>query len=728
MVEIDLEKLGSVEVDSRLKLDLKISVDELFNKYPSLVEDLPNEAIQVIRDAEGTWRGEKTKGYEEEITEYFQKVKSVSGTLGVGEDEIDELENIDAIKGQEMDEGVVYYKDGELTYDKDTGAAEGRIRLSAEGNEGKVVPVALSEKLKLYLEHDGTPVEDKDSETTGILSVSNESTEDRLWDIDLELKDKSATDIKDDDIYIRELAPGEVEEQEYTIDAEIQNAVEVNEFISTLNDPEIMSYALVLNAENEIYVAITLKNTAEEAISNVSVKKFIPSEYENVEIIGSSLGEARYDSADENAVIWEIENVEGYGEAKLELRLTVTVEEIESKVRSGKILVDYNAPFSISGMGINKFDAYTNNAFYIIQSELDEKPDVFDCEFVFENKSEFMVQLVNADVYDPSDQSQKFVDVDPGEVPPLPARAQWLSNRWEFETEEGEDPQFRNRVEFFVVADHQITTTGVIDIEDIELAVSAITGDVSYDVTRLPSFKVTPFNVTMKAENTGGSDLDELVLKENIEAGYQPPLPEDIVVSLNGDEIELGEDEIIIEPNDQEPDRDHTVYIKMQNLKDTPIEAFHPGDTLEVNHPITAYKPTKDTVYHTDMLYTANTYPAGKALEVVPENADIEIEVVHIRKRFIKGKEIIALSGEGEYEITLYVVNKGNHDLENYGVADKIPDNFEYYDESEEPEVESMEGVDVLKWKIDSIAPEERYEITYKLKGEGKPSDAQVGY
>lgn len=725
MVEIDLGDLGSVEVDSRLKLDLTISVDELFNKYPSLVEDLPQEAIQIIRDSVGSWRGEKTKKHEGAIREYFQKVKSVARPLGVGEDEIDEMDNIDGVKRQEMDEGRVGYGSGTSTYDRDSGAKEGEIELGPAGQEGKVVPVALKEELKLYLEHDGTPNSDKPAETKGVFMVSNESSKDRLWDIDIKLKDIESTNLEEEDFYIRELPAGEVDETEYEIEVEGQNVMEVSEFISTLNDPEIESYALVLNADNEIYCSINLKNTSEETISGIELKKMIPEDYDDVDIIGTSLGEADYDTEEDRAILWKIDSMEGETEAKLELKLTVTIEDIESKVRSGEIMVSYDAPFSLSGISVDKFDAYTNNSFYIIQSELDEKPDVFDCQFVFENKSEFMIQLVNADVYDPEDSDVKYVDIDAGEIPPLPEGAQWLSNRWDYESEEGVDPQFRNKVEFFVVADHQISTTGVLEIADVELAVAGISGEVTYNVSRLPSFKISPFSVTMKAENTGGADLNEITLTENIEAGYKPPEKDEIVVTLNGNEIEVSDDAIIIEPDDQAEDIAHTVSIKLENLRDTPIEAFRPGDTLVATHPITAWKPAKESYYQSDVGYSANTYPAGKALEVIPENADVEIEVVHIRKRFIKGKEITALAEAGEYEITLYVENKGEYDLENYEVVDKIPEDFEYYDVTEDPEVESVEGMDILKWTIDSIAPGDRSEIRYKLRGEGKPSDAQ---
>ena len=164
--------------------------------------------------------------------------------------------------------------------------------------------------------------------------------------------------------------------------------------------------------------------------------------------------------------------------------------------------------------------------------------------------------------------------------------------------------------------------------------------------------------------------------------------------------------------------------VKLADLKDKPLGAFKPGDTITVSYPIVADKPAKTVIYSSDVLYTANTYPRGQDLEVRPDV--IEIPVIHVRKRLIRGKEIIALAAQGEYEICLYVVNTSDFPLRNYGMEDKVPENFEYSGLSLEPmEINKEEGTDVLKWKIEKIEAGDRFEIRYKLSGTGKPSDAQ---
>ena len=733
MVEINLGDMGSVNVSKKLKANLNVSTDELFEQFQALVGNLSGEATALIRDAVDDGKEVKTKKQEGEIREFFNKIKAVSGTsMGFGADEMDELEESDKLKGEQMDKGTYNYGDSESgeyqTLDRDTGEAEGKVILSGGNEDGKLVPIVINESVKLYLEHDGTTSEENKVETTGFLSIENVSTKDRLWDIDLQLGDVKNTDIEEEVVSIRELASGDKEEVEYKIEGEGEQLIEITEYISTLNDPEIAAFNLVVGVENEIYAKITIKNIASENLTSIDVKKLVPEGFSDVEIVSSSIGETEEESDDDlgRVISWKIEEIEPDQEETLELRLTVSVDSIEDKARSGKISVSYVSPLSISGLKIEKFDAYTNNKFYIGTYEKDEVPDEFECQFSFENNSEYMLRLVNADVYDAENEDTKFVDIDPGEIPPLPEGSRWESNVWDVTTEEGLDPKFRSKVEFFVIADHQITTNGIIDINDLELAVAAIGGEITYDVSRLPSFKESTFYALLKVENTGGSDLNEVSVTETIQEGFKPPTEEEISIMLNGDEIEVDEGVISITPSDTESGYEHVVTVSLKDLRDQDLEAFHPGDVLEVRYPIIADKPEKSVKYVSNASYTANTYPAGQAIEFTPYTDTVEIEVVHIRRRFIKGKTINALADAGEYEITIYVRNTGKFDLENYELADKVPENFEYSDLTDDTtEVSKLEGADVLHWVIEKIEPGDVYEIKYKLTGEGKPSDAQ---
>ena len=719
MARIDLGPgLGFVEVGRRLKANLKVSSDTLFDKFSDLTADLSSESVGIIRGAVDKGTETRLKGNaSSEINDYFEKIKSLSSKLGFGADEMDEYQRSQDYKRQQMDSGDMAYESDEIaTIDRDSGKKEGVIKLAQGKDEGKLVPVKILEKSKIYLEHDGTDAKEE-SVTSGEFSIENVSSKDRLWDIDLTLKNIDSTDFEDETLSIYELAPGEKEEKTYEVKEKAARHIDVAEFISTLNDEDQESYSLVLDADNEIYYNITVTNTTDETLKNVELIKLIPDLFERAKVLRSSLGDTEEGTYDEGKGIkWVIEELKPKHEEKLELKLEVKVEDKDTKVRSGKIYVKYAAPVSLSGLSIDKFDAYTNNSFYTGFSETDETPDKYECQFVFENKSEYLVRLVNADVYDINDESTKYVDVDPGEVSPLPEGAKWKSNIWEFQAEAGREPVFKTKVQFFVIADHQIATEGIMEINDVELAVASIAGELSYDTEELASFRESTFNVNMKVENTGGADLNDVILTENIQDGFRPPEIENVLVKYNGDEIEVGNDSIIINSDG--------VTVELKDLKDKDLGAFKPGDFIEVTYPIVADSPAKIVIYSSDVVYKANTFPAGKTLEVVPEV--IEIPVIHVRKRLIRGKEIIGLAAKGEYEIVLYVVNTGEFVLRNYEVADKVPENFEYSGLSLEPmEVTKMEGLDVLKWKIEKIEAGDRFEIKYKLSGTGKPSDAQ---
>jgi hypothetical protein len=728
MADIDLGKdLGKVEVTSKkFTANLKVNSARLFSMYPTLVEDLSKDAITMIRDAVDKKKEIQPKKSEAEIIEFFQNVKSFSGKLGMGVEEKGEIKKSENLKKQQMDEGKVDYGDRTRTVDRDTGKEEGSIKFGTSGREGKLIPIKIDENFTASLGHDGKLIEGKKVETKGKFSIVNVSNKDRLWDIDLKLAESAGTDLEEEFISVAELAPGKTEEVGYSLTKkELKPLVEIKEFISTLNDPKSESYSLVLNADNNIYTAITIKNLSDAKLTAVEVKKLIPAEFSKADIVHSSIGKTNIDNTDNGKVaIWTIEELGANAEQKIEIRTQVNIKDKNTKVHSGKILVKYTSPTSLSGLKIEKFDAYTNNNFYISSDEQDEEPDKYDCQFTFENKSEFMLRLVNADVYDPKDDKKKYVDIDPEEVPPLPGGAKWVSNSWQYKAEAGVDPHFKTKVEFFVISDHQINTTSTLDIADLELAVASIEGWIKYDVTRLASFKETEFHATMHVENTGGANLNEVILTEKIQTGFVPPAADQVVITLNDEEIELDTDAIKIEPSNQDAKSVHTVTVSLKDLRETELEAFGPGDVVEVKYPIIASRPDKEIKYVSNVLYLANTYPAGKALEVRAQS--VEIEVTHIRKKYYAGKEITALSTAGQYEITLYVVNTGQFELVNYEIIDRIPENFEYSKMTEDPDVKKEAGQDVLKWVIEKIAPGDRYEVKYNLSGEGKPSDAQV--
>jgi hypothetical protein len=155
---------------------------------------------------------------------------------------------------------------------------------------------------------------------------------------------------------------------------------------------------------------------------------------------------------------------------------------------------------------------------------------------------------------------------------------------------------------------------------------------------------------------------------------------------------------------------------------------------VELRYPIHAIQPKEELDFETQAIFNANTYPVGEELEYIPDPEDTPvISVVHIRRKYRLGKEIVPLGKEGKYQIILFLENLGTkkeNTLKNFTIVDKVPDSFEYDEFSMEPEITDEFGEDTLKWEIEVLEPREDIEITYEITGEGEyeAKKAQVTY
>jgi hypothetical protein len=617
----------------------------------------------------------------------------------------------------------------------------------------KLVPITFNEAVSLYLTHDGEPAE-TETKTSGKFTIENTSNKDRIWDVTLDLDDIGSTDL-DKTIEIREINPGKTEETEYKVKDEPKNVLNVSEYLSTLDD-ETASYSLIMGKKNEIFVKVTIHNDSDGDLKNLEVYKFIPSEFEDVDVTKKTEGTTDIvDMEGERAVKWVIDELGAGRDEILSLKFYITVEDIETKVRSGKILVKYSAPYLLSGIRVDaeKFKGSTNNNVYLSVDEEDETPNRFDCKFVFENKSEFDVKLLDAEVHDVNAPSKNFVRVDRDTK--LSKGETWSSEIWEYDLDEGTDPQFIKKVDFTTLANVTAETLTSVDIEDFELAVAALEADLKYDAEELASYRETVFHAIAYVSNTGGADLNEVSYRETIQNNFKAPLAEEIEVRYNGEILDDSIYTVTISPNNTSSDGEHEVLVELKDLVDTSIESFAPGDKLDITYPITADRPAMDVEYRPDALVLGNTLPAGQPIEIVLKPEGLVIPVIHVRKRFITGKHTQALDESGKYVHTVWVQNMGNMDMLNYEIHDELKEGStiisnvvqvlgEYDGIPEEVDLEdvvdkvaaaddedvtkkvsktrrtSIKGPKDLVWTAEKIPPNQRYTVKYVVKKDKK--------
>ncbi|MFX1238913.1 MAG: hypothetical protein ACFFAS_04355 [Promethearchaeota archaeon] len=711
-------------------------------------------------------------------------------SMGWDAEDADEALEAEDMKSIDMDEGYVELIDRDTstpfieTYDEDTGELEGKILLKDGNRRGKLALVKIIEEVKVVQDHEANI----DSiGFAGKLNVENPSKVDRIWDIDITLKNIGDTDLKSDQIKIRELGVDEdnnIDSRDFKISGKAKNLLLIKEYINTLPDAKnilnikdieshlltledkksttetiemsstdvededeeedeelydggvagdytLESFGISFDKENTVTFVIAMRSQFEKPISNVKVTKTILSDFSNVTIKDTSVGRAEV-SGDE--LIWTIDRINPRTTELLTFTAVIQVSTIQS-VKTGPIEVTYEAQSSFSGgLDIDKFDAYTRNKFYIDIIEQDEEPEVWDCKLVFENSSEFIIELFNADVFSPDDKSIKLVDIDPNDVPRLPAGAQFHSKPWMIESEDY--PSFQKKLEFRVMPNFMTIVNGKIDITDVELAIASITSDVIYslkeiepsmkragldNVIQVPTFKEKEVYASVKIENNGSAPLDEVTIQQQYFTDeYQPPSSSEIKLFLNDGEVELDPDAVNFDGS--------ILSISLKDLKNSSAGMFEKDSTLKAIYPIHCVKPSKDARFESEVICLANTYPLSNELEYRPEVP--VIEALHIRRRLRVGKEIEAIGSLGQYKIILSIENIGNMDLSDLVLLDKVPDNFEYGNYSIQPEITDEVGEDTLKWTIDKLEEAERIEITYEITGSGdySPSEAQLSY
>ncbi|MFX1281293.1 MAG: hypothetical protein ACFFA3_18220 [Promethearchaeota archaeon] len=706
--------------------------------------------------------------------------KKKPSRMGFDKEEAGEELVADALKRTDMDEGKVKLVDRDTatpvieTYDEDTGALEGSILLKDGNREGLLALVKIIEDVEVKQDHDANV----DSfNFGGKISIENPSNSDRLWDIDVSLKNIASTNLKSKDISIRELGteyPDNVETKEFELKKDVQNLFLVKEFISTLpeaddvlnindiekellklkdktskvskkvatippeakNDKEedndeddeeevwedggtavvseLETFGISIDRENTVTFAIALRNEFDKPVSKIEVIKTIPDEFTNPAIRNTTEGKAEIEG---DKIIWKIEKLRPDYTVLLKFTCNITVNDIARR-RTGDIDVTYKAASSFAeGLAIDKFDAYTRNKFFIDTLERDEEPNIWDNKLIFDNSSEFIIQLFNADVYSPDDESTKFVDIDPNDVPMLPSGAQWHSVKWQYESEDY--PTFRKKLEFRVVPDYQYQVTVSVSISDVILEIASITGDMAYDRVETPTYKAQDVIATLKMANNGSAPLNEItVIQQTFTDEYQPPKADEIKLIWDGDEVELSGDAVSFEMD--------VFTISLKDLKDTSTGMFKPDSTLEFQYPIHCVNPVRDSTFESEIIYHANTYPVSQELEFRPEVP--VIEALHIRRKFRTSKEVVPIGTLGNYRIILTLENIGESKLYNLVLLDKVPDSFEYGTYSMTPKVTDEVGQDTLKWEIEELDIGDKLEISYEITGTGEysPSDAQL--
>jgi len=312
-----------------------------------------------------------------------KKVKDQPKATGWDAEDRDEAVEADGMKRLDMDVGRVELVDRDQstpfieTYDEDTGELEGKILLKNGNREGLLAFVKIIEEVNVDQDH-ASKVNSIDF--TGKLNVENPSKVDRIWDIDITLKNIDETDLKSSEIKIRELGTDEgenIDSRDFKISGEPKNLLLIKEYINSLqnagdvlnlqdletnllklkensdyepateydedsadsSEVSLESYAISIDKDNSVWFAIALHSLFEKPISNVKIVKDIPADFSNVVINDSSVGTANVEGSQ---VVWTIERLEPGITELIKFSATVHATSIDA-IKTGPIEGTYRA-------------------------------------------------------------------------------------------------------------------------------------------------------------------------------------------------------------------------------------------------------------------------------------------------------------------------------------------------------------------------------------------------
>jgi hypothetical protein len=611
--------------------------------------------------------------------------------------------------------------------------AGGKIRSLSEVDtvKGDKIEGKITEVEKSKLAHDGTII---DQSVKGSLVIENPSSKNRLWDIDLILDDLDNVSLSENAMMIAELDAGKKHKIDYTSSG--PRMLVLRENIDT--NPERQqdsTSSIVLNTPCKSTISLEVENVSNVTLTDVQVTKQIPKQ---IDLTDSE--ETEYQLKGKK-LTWNIGDL-GVGEKK-NINLNTSIEVDNKKpIKSGKTQAKYKANSTLSGMDFNQLDAYCRGFSYMSVNE-DERPDNWQCQAVFKNRSSFAVDLVKLQVQMSGNDSMLFdvkdvpEDVEPDD-PSGNEKSEWRS---EFKIVEGtERPDFTIQLGYTVLPRCSRTTNGTIELEQIDLEVLDAEMSKSYDVGVLRSYRPQTVTATMSIKNTGSATINLLRIIDDIPGLFMPPDSGSITVGLEGEEISVEQVKsefssgVTLEEEHKSPDGPGNT-LKLTIGDKGPL-GMGVGQVVTISYPLNAPDPSPENKHieaPANCEFISERYgPSCKIeIDVVPS-----IKVSHKRRKFSAGKSLIPTGGKGNYEVLIMFENNSDSPLKNVVLPDFIPVGFELKGHNvsgatKENAVDltttkSDEGIH-LEWSVPLVNSSQKIELSYDIKGDGdlKISDLQ---
>ncbi len=581
-------------------------------------------------------------------------------------------------------------------------------------SEHKSVVIDIEETEKSQL---GEFSELESIETSGVLTVHNVSERVRIWNVRVLLGDsRDGTDIEEEDLMAGEIDAGQKWEQAYSVDtdAPVLTLTEVYDTCAEVQSDE-PHWAYVSGKDNRIRIILTIKNETDVQFESVVLNKAVPPEIAEIDIESAKSGVAEFDEGTRQ-IVWKDLVLYPNEDSTLVLVATARADDVEIK-KAGEVVVTYKAEGLKRSVLTPDMTALTEFLAGIETSET--QPNHWECILECSNESDIMVRLDKADVYlTPPDGSEKELKIDEAPAKELAPGEEWSAK---FEVDSSSPPICTHEITYTATNTVKQRVVGTIKKTPQPIPVMSISYEKDFDPPEVASFDKTPVEVTIEILNNGTAKLNDFKIVDKVPDDVMPPKKEHIAIWVRGEEYS-GPFEMTIDPDDQDPEKAHTLTFEMNNLRET-VGELAPGESLKVNYAIMAWRSRPEKEYPSPIACYANIHPRGVDVETVSTDDAHKIAVVYKKRRLSVKKAINKGANPGEYIVLLVIENKGEVTVENVEVTDWLPSGFEYLsvDQSEEaPSVVPVEDGSNLVWNWTRMSPGDKMTIHVTVQGEGE--------
>ncbi|TFG07454.1 MAG: hypothetical protein EU539_04835 [Promethearchaeota archaeon] len=554
----------------------------------------------------------------------------------------------------------------------------------------------------------------KEIKANGVLLIKNTSDKSRLWNIACDLKEVVNTNL-DKVLNVGSINPSEEFKRDYEIQNLKEPCLKVLEVFDAERDISVVANnAFLYENANKCNLKLSLTNTLDIPFTDITLTRDLPEILQDIEIKSPSLGSAEQLEEDGKRVLsWKIQGLGAKESATLEVYCTVVAKERKDQ-NLGGLKVNYvidNKKLTMINPGVR---GETDSMSGVTRDE-GTNPGTWDCNVEFINDSEFKVRLEQVLVAHKIPTGEETV-VDENPNVELDPDATWDKT---FPIESANVPELESEIVFTPLFGVITRIIGEIIKEPTYYHVLSAEVHKTINPPEVAAYANTDMTIINTIPNKGTSTFDNIEILDEIPPDFIPPLEKDIKIEIKNPEgnIEIQQREDFmesfgIEPNDQSPDSNHLITIKLKNLK----EQVPPDSEIIMSYPLLAKNPKPEVRYNTPVQIKANVPVKGKEFIISPPEEPV-IKIKYVARKLKTLKSIKPGLTEGEFNITVRIQNKGDVELENIVVKDKIPSGFTLTETNFDLPYE-MVGTD-MEVKIVELKANESININYSCSGQG---------